>query len=525
MMKHYLKLLMFREGKEVMGRRGSNLWLLTLVMVATFISIAFSEGSMNYLRDKMEDPFTLWVNISRQSDDNKTSVEKFNAFYDSLELQENKQKYDYNAVITSQYSHYGMMGANASDYSSARFFEHLKTRLMQKVMDESNIVEGCIGNMDLLEDNTMGVVITLSAAKRLGFDENRLPAYICYQSLNSGADSLGLKLVEGEYYPVALPVLAVVRRLPNNVQMLSGNYLYTQLENIGSSDPFDFNSHKDSYLRQLSFFVAEGLEKQFDEFVKTTVPDSLQTSLSIFDNVNDEYRAMRTWKPGTLRKVDFGDGQTPLSIYQNIANAIEEKFKDRTDVCRIFNLDTKDGITERSMFLSVEFNSLNHIAEFESFAKKNGIQLEMEQVHSKQNFDAVATMAGILSTAMVIFSIVCIIMFMVNMLQSYFQKVKRNIGTFKAFGMNGKELIQVYVIILVAIVLSAVIMALLITWCIQGILPIVGVEKDGFNYLSLWNTTTYIATLVIFISTIFTVIFVMVRMLSQTPGDLIYDRN
>ena len=56
-------------------------------------------------------------------------------------------------------------------------------------------------------------------------------------------------------------------------------------------------------------------------------------------------------------------------------------------------------------------------------------------------------------------------------------------------------------------------------------LPIIGIEKDGFNYLSLWNTTTYMATLVIFISTIFTVIFVMARMLSQTPGDLIYDRN
>ena len=121
--------------------------------------------------------------------------------------------------------------------------------------------------------------------------------------------------------------------------------------------------------------------------------------------------------------------------------------------------------------------------------------------------------------------IVCIIMFMVNMLQSYFQKVKRNIGTFKAFGMNGGELIQVYIIILVAIVLAGVVLALLITWGVQGLLPILGVEKDGFNYLCLWNPTTYIATIVIFFSTIFTVIFVMTRLLSQTPGDLIYDRN
>jgi predicted lysophospholipase L1 biosynthesis ABC-type transport system permease subunit len=149
----------------------------------------------------------------------------------------------------------------------------------------------------------------------------------------------------------------------------------------------------------------------------------------------------------------------------------------------------------------------------------------MEQVHSKENFNAVTVMASILSAAMVIFSIVCIIMFMVNMLQSYFQKVKRNIGTFKAFGMNGNELIQVYIIILVAIVCSGVILALLITWSIQGLLPVIGIEKEGFNYLSLWNSTTYIATVVILASTVFTVVFVMTRLLNQTPGDLIYDRN
>lgn len=126
---------------------------------------------------------------------------------------------------------------------------------------------------------------------------------------------------------------------------------------------------------------------------------------------------------------------------------------------------------------------------------------------------------------MVIFSIVCIIMFLVNMLQSYFQKVQRNIGTFKAFGMNAGELIYTYVIILVLIVITAIAFALLATWGIQMILPVLGLEKDGFNYLSLWNGTTYVAAVVVLVSTVATVVFVMTRMLSKTPGDLIYDRN
>ena len=262
-------------------------------------------------------------------------------------------------------------------------------------------------------------------------------------------------------------------------------------------------------------------KENFEQFIKKIVPDSLQATLL---NANDYYSSVKSWKPGNIWKIEIGDERMPRKVFQDIANQIEEHFNIE-DVRRVHKLVTEEHPSPRSSFLSVEFNSLNHIREFETFAKRHGIQLEMEQVHSKENFNAVTVMAAILSGAMVIFSLVCIIMFLVNMLQSYFQKVKRNIGTFKAFGMNANELIHIYVLILVMIVCSAVVLALLITWCIQGLLPIVGVEKEGFNYLSLWNTTTYVATAIVVVSTIFTVSIVMSRMLSKTPGDLIYDRD
>jgi len=525
-MKSYLKLLLAREAKEVVGKKGFNLWLLTAVLVATFASIAFSEGSMIYLKEKMEDPFTNWVSISKSTDDNQISNEEFNNFRDSLYLESNMQRFDYNAVLTSQYSYYTMVGRNGRNhYLSARFFEHLNTKLVRKVLEKSNIVDGCLLDTTLLNDNTMGVILTLNAAKLIGFDEKNLPAYIGFLAHNDGVDSLGVHYLIEDFVPIALPVLAVVKRLPNNAQMLSGNFLYEQFRNGADTSPFHIPSHYNDYLRQLAYYVAEGEDSLFCSFVQKAVPNYLKENLQIYSDAGDNYQSMRSWKPGSIYKIDFGDGDTELTEYQKVANAIASSFTDETQVCRVFNLDTKEVPSPHSMFLSVEFNSLHQINAFETYAKEHKIQLEMEQVHSKQNFDAVTTMAGILSAAMVIFSIICIIMFMVNMLQSYFQKVKRNIGTFKAFGMNGNELIKVYVLILVMIVLAGVILALLITWAIQGLLPVIGIEKEGFNYLSLWNSTTYIATGVIFISTIVTVILVMTRLLSQTPGDLIYDRN
>ena len=519
-MKQYLKLLFAREAKEVVGKKGANLWLLTLVLVATFASIAFSEGSMIYLRDKMEDPFTNWVSIAKSTDE-----ESFKDFRDSLFLDENKEKYDYREVLMDQYTNYNIMGKGKFKYPSVRFFEHINTPLVNAILSEENIVKGCEVDSSLLIDNTMGFIITLDVAKQLGYNEDELPAYISYLAVNEGADSLGLKLVMDEFYPVAVPILAVVRRLPNNVDMMSANFFYEQQHvNSDVTYPFDFKYHESEYLHRLTYYVSDKVSRgTFEGFVRENVVDSLKTGLQFFD-VSDDYRDLKSWKPGSIIKIDLGDERMPREIFQKLADSIEEHF-DSEDVRRVHKLDYGTNHAERGSFLSIEFKSLNHIREFEAFAKRNGIQLEMEQVHSKENFNAVTVMASILSAAMVIFSIICIIMFMVNMLQSYFQKVKRNIGTFKAFGMNGTELIQVYVVILVMIVSASVVLALLVTWGIQGLLPIVGVEKEGFNYLSLWNNTTYIATLVIFVSTIFTVIFVMVRMLSQTPGDLIYDRN
>ena len=116
-------------------------------------------------------------------------------------------------------------------------------------------------------------------------------------------------------------------------------------------------------------------------------------------------------------------------------------------------------------------------------------------------------------------------MFIVNMLQSYFQKVKRNMGTFKAFGINSAELIRVYIFIMMVIVVVAIMMALAVSWFAELTMPLFGfVREGGFNYLSLWNEKTMWSIAIILFSTIITVCLVMSKLLKQTPGDLIYDR-
>jgi uncharacterized BrkB/YihY/UPF0761 family membrane protein len=150
----------------------------------------------------------------------------------------------------------------------------------------------------------------------------------------------------------------------------------------------------------------------------------------------------------------------------------------------------------------------------------------MAQINAKENFNAVSTMGNILSWVIIVFAIVCIILFIVNLLQSYFQKVKRNLGTFKAFGISNRDLISVYVLIMAVIILAAIVMSVSATWLIQGFLHLFGILKDGmYDYLSLWSIKTFISIIVIVLAAIYTVYVVMRNLLKATPGDLIYDRQ
>lgn len=520
-MKQYLKLLMLREGIEVLGNRFINLWLLTLVLIATFSSIAFSDGSQHYLSYRMEDPYTNWVTISKSG-----NSDLFNRFKEELTTPENMEKYGYCGVQTDKLGHYNMSGANPFDYSfvGLRSFETLNTKLVRTILDESNLVSGCTPDTAQLSDDSMGFILSRQAVRKLGFDDDNLPTYIYHMVDQSDfADSLGIKTTEEGFYPMPFPVIAVVDRLPGNVEMITSGAFLTHRE-LSDNQPYSCGHHLE-YLSELRYYVGD--EVNMDDFKKDLIlhfPPQIQKTCELVED--ESTQIYRPWKSGKMVKCQTGANVLTRELCTKAAQTIAEKYTN-DKVCRVYNYALTPPTAKPVYdFISIEFTTLSHIRDFEAYAIDSEVQLDMAQVASKENFQKVSRMAQVLSAAMVVFSIVCIIMFLVNMLQAYFQKVKRNIGTFKAFGINARELTDIYILILILIVVAAILLALLATWLVQITLPLCSIVQDnGYNYLSLWNTTTYVAIAVVAISTVLTVIFVMTRMLSQTPGDLIYDRN
>lgn len=511
----YFILFVKREGKVVLGKHYSNLWLLFGVLLATFFAISFSNASMDYLDFKMNDPFINWVDIK-----NEHGEDDFLGLESALASDEIKERYHYNDYQADYYYNYNFWGADGSiHYFRCRFFEKLKDNsLIDAILSEDNLVNGWGIEKSRIGDKSFGLIMTEDALKKLGYED--APAFIDYCRYGTGADTLGFDVNPEGFAKVPLPLLGVVKRLPGNIDVISTKYLYEQ-DNNANTQPLHLN--KVSYASSLYYFLPEGSDAkafvaELDSLAGSTFSEKYILSVQ-------ELPLMNSYKPGVFVSFRGVYGDLAHKDVMRIHEGIYDEYAPQ-GVCRVFDYNVSEYELMEEAFLSVYFNDLDVIRDFETYVKNEfKVSLEMSQINAKENFNAVSLLANILSWSMIIFAIVCIILFIVNLLQSYFQKVKRNLGTFKAFGISNSELISVYVLIMVATVLAAIAMSLSCAYIVEIILKLAGVLKDGnFSYLTLWSAKTIGSVIIIITASVSTVYLVMRNLLKTTPGDLIYDR-
>lgn len=524
--KEHQYLLMRRESRDVLGRRAINLWLLVMVLTATFFAISFSAGSMAYLDEKMNDPFTYWLNVYRESP--STNLRQV---ADGLEKDSLKRRFLYDGVQTEISSSFDFFSIQDKfQLFKIQFYEDMSSDLIAKVLEDDNVLsfkgKRIAIDIDSIHERSLGVIMTMDALRRLGYNINneKLPAFVDCRVPAKNADTLGFRVYDG-FLRAPIPLLAVVRRLPMNKDVIASKYLNIQYTDNYHPEPF--NLSKENYARRLYFFVPQGVT-DFDEGALQCIPDSIRHNATVKITEERIQERLCSWRSGCVKTV-YPDGRPPIHVINEIEKGILKKYG-LLGVTRVYDYDEslreRDGELGIDNGLSIRFNKLDSIRSFEQYMKDNyQLQIEMSQVNSKENFNAVSTMANILTFALLLFSIMSIVIFIVNMMQSYFQKVRKNLGTFKAFGISTRELTKSYIAIIVAIVIAALAIALTFTGTVELLLRVLGIMKDGtYSWLMLLNTNTLLAIVVIIISTIVSILIVMRRLLRQTPGDLIYDR-
>ena len=515
----YFKLFFLREGKVVLGNRKANLWLLTVVLFATFLAIAFSSGSLRYLSAKMNDPFINWVDIKHDYGRD----ENFDKLSEALDDDASKEKYHYRGYQSDYYFSWMFFGKDDSlvQYLRCRFFGDINSALIEAILSDENVAGGCrVPDLRDVDHNTVGVIVTEEMMKNLGY-KKPYPSYIDYQRYDDGAAELGFKAVDN-FVRLPLPVLGVVHRLPGNVDLISTKNCYFQDIN-DITHPFTFSANPE-YAGSLYYFVPDelGTEPFMDE-VRGMLDEMGCDGIEVDDRYFYKPEIV-PYKAGAFVSITAEDGEIPFETTAELAARIDDRFAG-DDVHRVFDFAFSNYSQSKEAFISVHFKDLDKVGEFQEYVKEHfGVNIEMTQINAKRTFNAVSIMANILSWAMIFFAITCIVLFIINLLQSYFQKVKRNIGTFKAFGISNRELTSVYMLIIFCMVAAAVLISLAAVTLVQLLLPVFGLLKEGYNLLDLGNPKTVISILVILAASVVTVRWVMQKMLKNTPGDLIYDR-
>lgn len=536
----YLSLFIRREGKIVLGKRYSNIWLLTAVLTATFLAIAFANGSLNYLNYKMNDPFIKWVDIK-----NENNAAAFDRLEQMLGDSLLAKKYHYrNFSYDYEYSYYFFGKEDSVQvYLKSRFFDVKNKELIEAILDEDNRVIGLEpSEVHDISDNNMGVFLTEKALARMGYAQ--APSYVDLYQYSAGAEAYGFKTVNNRVR-VPVPVLGIVRRLPGNVDMVSFTNLYRQKYDAGNV----LNMYDANYASSLCYFLPEEIDAaEFDARLQTEIEQRSNIRF-IIDDLGYDPKEMYSFKNrvtsidedgyvyhylGFRQVVSLDTLSLTPQLCADVNASIMADYADK-GVYRLFKYNYSNVELPTGDYLSIHFDDLKMIKAFaEDVVNACELEIEMSQINAKENFQSVSVMAITLSVVMVIFAVVCILLFIVNLLQSYFQKVKRNIGTFKAFGISNRELSRVYMTIMLVLVGVSVAASLVVVSFIQVFLLICGLIKgEGFGYLSLWYCDVIsffpplicvAAIVIVMVSAAVTVRLVMNKLLSATPGDLIYDR-
>ncbi|HKK81389.1 MAG TPA: ABC transporter ATP-binding protein, partial [Prolixibacteraceae bacterium] len=406
---HDFKHLFYRnETKELLGKRNKNFWLIVSILFFTFLAIGFSNGSLEYLKDKMEDPFVRSLNapipgINRQAD---RVIDLYNS--DSLQ-----QFYDYDTIVGyNKWTAYfqGNMPESPNSGVEGRSIP-FDDPLVNTIVDPD--INDAIGSPFSAKED-VSIIVTRKMLNKLECSDD--PAFIFKQR----DDRL-----------VPIPVRAIVDKLPGErVDFITTQHFYNNYMYLGNN--FLFKDNKKLY----AYVVMDS----------TWVPDFKQACDSFFTrywnegglleaNAVDVYKHRYSYKDMYTLQVSFyGSEYVNIddidNLFQQLKNS--EEIKTLMDKAEIADHQLVQSYfpnqqmlrPRRFDYIAVNFNSLGKVDEFaEKFAADSGIKLEMSKIEQMKNYNFVSQLTRIMSVILIGFSVLMINIFLSNILSTHLNKI------------------------------------------------------------------------------------------------------
>ena len=523
----YRSLFFNKERQALLGKRWVNFIILTSILFFTFLAIGFANGSLHYLDKKMNSAFVSWLTI------NIPFVKSDNEFIDNLKEhlddKDLKQKYGYQNIGTYLEEPLFIYDAARKDYFRARGrsidVEQDKKLMQEDILGERNLI---YGDKNGFKEKDLAVIVTRRMLEEFHYDIHT--PYIYLQ--NSVKDTS-----TGETVAQSIPIAirAVVEELPGKNVLLYPLYfikVWDSPENV-----FDLRN----FNRKIVFQIFGNKEEALliSKKIKTAIGEN-STLTKYSPNFDGPIIAREPYAESYNYTIDF----YPVLDNINLCNAISQEVRlklgsDSMNVRHVYdyNASNRENYADvRFDVISVYFKNLDNVRGFSEFVyttfnKKEQsakIEVDMSKVKEKENFNFLSTVTKTISVLLVLFSMVAVSLFIINLLKAHLSKVRMNIGTFKAIGLGNNESRNIYFQIIVLFVVLSVAISFSMAWAVglalNESLTSTLVVEQGISYFKMLDLNTWV-TMGVIISTSGVVSWIITtQMLNRTPGDLIYNR-
>ena len=554
---NYKNLFANKEGNALYGKSRLNLIILTAIISITLLAIGFANGTLKYLSEKLNDTFVNYLAVEIPFAKNTPSQVK--EFLDQLNSKEVKSEFAVNTITTYKVVRLDFFDnkTNESNFIQGRVLD-IDDPLTSVLFGEKNKESG---DVKFKSDRDLGIVVTTKFLKSLGYSDNARVIY-----LNNG-DALNDN--KDQYYKVPIPIRAIVKEIPGKNNFLITEFFlrcYKVMDGCVFSMP---SSQKKRVLyfvendNELAKSFRTELKSIFKDFsfkevrhVKAKNQSNDSTSFEEFDGLEKEqtlglninldtcvYFPVSGYEISLNFDNEPFNYETCLKVIEQIENLNLYK-QNNTKIHRIldYNTATIDETEITNDYLCINLkgggSGLDKIESFANYMYKtlndddikgqNNIEVDTGAVKEKKNFNYISKMTLLISGLLIVFAVLAISLFISNLLKTHLNKVKMNLGTYKAFGLSNNESQSIYLKIMIKFISIAISLALFVALILGSIIEkalesLLKVE-DQSKYFILADTITYIMLTVIIGVTILVSFINIKKILSKTPGDLIYNR-
>lgn len=497
---HFEKLFFLNEFNDLTGKSRKSIVALSLILALTISALGYAIGGLEYLKERMDNPFTNWVNLPIPNS-YKSKVNKLDVYFED--------QANLDSFALRNITKYKIESKESFNLEDGLAYP-LKTRtvgveedILKEILKGSNVVSGYRYRGGDLDFPKCGVIIKEQALRdNLAYTEG--------QSISK----IPLVTPEFIFFP---EVVAIVKELPNLCNML----ITSHYSNLLSSNPGESGFVQMNPVNIMQFVGNfTNADNEANEVKIKSIFSDYAIDEIVFDKIKlDDKNSLDQF---TITLLDFLDFDEIKEISkqledQRIMKSPRPRYKSECNVGKDYsNL-------KNPHYVAFNFNKLDMVRDFNEFLKTDprfGMEISMDQVESKENFALVSKLTGLMALILLAFSILSIVFYINSLLTTHLEGIKNNLGTLKAFGLNNKFLVSTYIKIIILFILISIVIGFIISFVIKGM-------ELGFSKIAvidLFDYKIFITLFIILLFSTWTSYRSIKKILLKTPGDLIYNR-